>query len=356
MNVLDYTTGRDFCAIHGDSCEVLAGLPENSIGLSVSSWPFSDQYTYSASYNDLGNNPDDVAFFAQLDYLLPELYRVTMPGRMAIIHAKDRIVYGTKNNGNFCINPFSDDCIRAMTRHGWLFYGRITVATDPVRENSQTHRLTHGELKKDSTKVGVGMPEYVLLFRKPPSDTSDLYADDPVTSCDSEDYPLARWQIDANSLWRSNGNRLVLPWEANGYDYHAHVAHLQGLDDQGVLGRANGQPLPTNNPWCWWNIQRINVLNSNIARANEDEKHICPLQLDLIERCIQRWSNRGDVVLDYFGGIGSVAYVALQMGRKGVGIELKREYHQAAVQFLQGLEFEQAQPTMFDLLEREEAA
>jgi hypothetical protein len=138
INVLDYTTGRNYLMIHGDSCEVLAGLPENSIGLSVSSWPFSDQYTYSDSINDLGNNDGDGQFFEQMRYLLPELYRVTRPGRMAIVHAKDRIVYGSKSGGNFHINPFSDDCIRAMTRYGWLCYGRITVATDPVRENKQT--------------------------------------------------------------------------------------------------------------------------------------------------------------------------------------------------------------------------
>jgi hypothetical protein len=354
INVLDYTTGRNYLMIHGDSCEVLAGLPENSIGLSVSSWPFSDQYTYSDSINDLGNSDGDGQFFEQMRYLLPELYRVTRPGRMAIVHAKDRIVYGSKSGGNFHINPFSDDCIRAMTRYGWLCYGRITVATDPVRENKQTHRLTHGELKKDASKMGVGMPEYVLLFRKPPTDTSNLYADEPVTSCDSEDYPLGRWQIDANSLWRSNGVRLLQPWETNGYDYRAHVAHLQGLDEQGLLGRANGRPIPTDSPWVWWDINRLDVLNAELANTNRaDEAHICPLQLDLTERCIQRWSNPGDVVLDPFAGLGTVPYVALQMGRKAVGIDLKREYYQAAVRFLQSLEFKQQQPTFFDLLEQE---
>ena len=158
-------------------------------------------------------------------------------------------------------------------------------------------------------------------------------------------YTLPRWQLDANSLWRSSGERQRLPWEQDGYSYAAHVAYLEDLDQKIQLGRAHGRPVPTDNPWVWWDISRIKVLNGRVAKEAEDEKHIRPLQLDLIERCITRWSNAGDVVLDYFAGIGSVPYVALQLGRRGVGVELKRSYFEVARRFLDDLELQQAQPT-----------
>lgn len=338
---------------HGDSVFVLSAMPANSIHLSVSSWPFSDQYMYSPSANDMGNCNNDAEFFEQMDYLLPELHRVTVPGRMAIVHCKDRIVYGTKNNGYFYIEPFSDKCLAAMMKHGWLFYGRITVATDPVRENAQTNRLGHGELQKDSTRIGIGMPEYLLIFRKPHAKTAKggTWSDEPVTSLTpGNGYSLPRWQIDANSLWRSSGNRHLLPYERDGYDYHAHVCHLEALDARHELGRANGERIPCDHPLVWSDIQRTAVLNSRMAKEQSDERHICPLQTDLIERCITRWSNPDDVVLDYFMGIGSVAVVALEQGRKAIGAELKESYYDTAVRYLRETEMHLSQPTLFDLL------
>lgn len=328
--------------------QVLAGIPENRIGLSVSSWPFLDQYTYSSSVRDAGNNASPGDFFYQLGFILEGLFRVTIPGRWTIVHAKDHIVYGSETDtGMMEVYPFSDECVTHMKAAGWRYQGRIFIDTDVVRENSQTHRLTYGELRKDASKHGVGMPEYALLFRKPPTDRARAYSDQPVTACGGADYPLSRWQLDAHSHWRSSDERL--PFEQGGYDYHAHLDYLAELDRQGRLSRANGQPIPTDSPWCWWDIQRMDVLNSSMARGNEDERHICPLQLGFIERCIQRWSNPGDVVLDYFAGIGSVPYRAVQMGRYGVGIELKQEYYTAACRFLSDLEFQQSQPTLFDL-------
>lgn len=347
--VLDQDIGQSYAYYHGDSTEVIKGIGDGEVHLSISSWPFSDQYSYSPSPRDFGNNDGDGPFFAQMAYLLPELYRVTQPGRWAIVHAKDRIVYGSKAvDGVMEIEPFSDRCIVAMRSAGFKFQGRITVATDPVRENKQTNRLTHGELRKDSSKMGVGMPEYLLLFRRPPSDTSKQYSDVPVTSCaNTAEYSLARWQLDAASDWRSDGKRLLQPYEIDGYDYRAHVAHLESLDKRGLLGRANGQRRPADSPWLWWDIQRTDVLNADIQRAN-GEPHICPLMLDLIGRCIQRWSNASELVFDYFGGIGSVPYVAVQQGRRGVGIELKQQYFDVAAQFLRGVELAQTQMSMFE--------
>lgn len=349
----DQTFGERFALYHGDSVLTLPGLPDASVGLSVSSWPFSDQYAYSASVNDFGNCDGDADFFAQMDYLLPELLRVTIPGRFAIVHCKDRIIYGSRNDGWRHIEPFSDKVTAAMRRHGWLFFGRITVATDPVRENAQTNNLPYSELKKDASRFGAGMPEYLLLFRRPHTKTAEggQWSDTRVELC-AESYTLPRWQLDANSLWRSDGKRSLLPYEVEGYSYAAHIAYLEDLDQKMLLGRAHGQPVPTDNPWVWWDISRIDVLNGRVARESEDEKHICPLQLDLIERCITRWSNPGEVVLDYFAGIGSVPYVALKLGRLGMGIELKRSYYEVARRYLAGLEFDQSQPTLFDLLDR----
>jgi hypothetical protein len=353
----DMSIGERYALYHGDSVLALPGIPDNSIGLSISSWPFSDQYAYSPSINDFGNCEDDADFFQQMTYLLPDLLRTTIPGRFAIVHCKDRIIYGSRNNGVRHIEPFSDKVTAAMRQHGWLFYGRITVATDPVRENAQTNNLPYSELKKDASRFGVGMPEYLLLFRKPHVATTEggSWSDARIDSISDDSYGLPRWQLDANSFWRSSGERQHLPWEQGGYSYAAHVAYLEELDRKILLGRAHGQPLPVDNPWIWWDIQRIKVLNGKVAKQAEDEKHICPLQYDLIERCITRWSNPGDVVLDYFMGIGSIPWQAIKMGRKGLGIELKRSYYELACRFLAEQELQLAQPQMFDMAELEAA-
>lgn len=344
--------GERYALYHGDCVLAMPGLPDASVGLSVSSWPFSDQYAYSPSLHDFGNCDGDEDFFAQMTYLLPELLRVTIPGRFAIVHCKDRIIYGSRNDGWRHIEPFSDKVTTAMRAAGFLFYGRITVATDPVRENAQTNNLPYSELKKDASRFGVGMPEYLLLFRRPHTKTAEggQWSDERVTLTE-EDYSLPRWQLDANSVWRSDNKRKKLPWEESGYSYAAHVAYLEELDRRILLGRAHGQPLPTDNPWVWWDISRIAVLNGRLAKENEDEKHICPLQTDLTTRCIERWSNKGDVVLDYFAGIGTVPVMALKLGRRGVGFELKKSYYQVASRYLAEEELRQNQPTMFDLLD-----
>lgn len=348
----DSTIGASYALYHGDCVLALPGLPDASIGLSVSSWPFSDQYAYSPSVNDFGNCDGESDFFLQMDYLLPELLRITIPGRFAIVHCKDRIIYGSRNNGYRHVEPFSDKVTEAMRRHGWLFFGRLTIVTDPVRENNQTNNLPYSELKKDASRFGAGMPEYLLLFRRPHTATAEggSWSDERVDSLADENYGLPRWQLDANSFWRSSG-RTLLPWEQDGYDYAAHVAYLEDLDRKILLGRAHGQDLPTDSLWVWWDISRIDVLNGRMAREAEDEKHICPLQLDLIERCITRWSNPGDIVLDPFAGIGSVPFQALKLGRRGVGIELKRSYYVWACKFLADLELQLAQPNFLHLVE-----
>lgn len=342
--------GEGWQVMQGDAVNWLRRMESNSIHLGVSSWPFSDQYMYSASLADFGNCANDDHFFEQMDYLLPELFRVTIPGRLQMVHAKDRIVYGTKNNGYFEIEPFSDRCVAAMRKHGFLFVGRITIATDPVRENNQTNRLGYGRLLKDASTVHLGMPEYGLLFRKPHTQTAQggMWSDERVV-LDEAEYSLARHQLDSNSTWRTSGERLRYPYEVDGYDYDKHLAYLEQLDRQGKLGRANGQPLPTDAANVWWDINRADVLNAKLARHSNDERHICPLQLDFTERSIQRWSRPGERVLDYFGGIGSVAYKAVLARRVGIILELKPEYAVWAVKHCREAEASMGQLTLADL-------
>ena len=336
----------------GDSVLALRELPPDSVHLSLSSWPFSDQYMYSANVYDFGNCQNDDDFARQMAFLLPELLRVTISGRMALVHAKDRTVYGTKNAGFRYIEPFSDRCVEMMARAGWLYYGRITIATDPVHENNQTNSLGYSNLQKDASRIGVGMPEYLLLFRKPhrPTAAGGTWSDEPVEL--PSGYSLPRWQVDANSLWRSNG-RILAPWETGGYDYHAHIEAMEEKDERGELGRANGPLLPTDCPAVWWNVKRFNVLNGRMAREQQDERHVCPLQLDVCERAIVRWSNPGDLVLDYFMGVGSVGVTALQLGRRAIGIELKRSYWEAASRYLEQVGLAATQRSLADLLEVE---
>ncbi len=368
--------------------------PDNSQDLIVTSIPFGTQYEYCEALNDFGHNDDNNAFWEQMDFLIPELYRVLAPGRVACIHVKDRIRFGNVTGLGFpTVEPFSDECSTAFRKHGFAQLGRITIDTDVVRENSQTYRLGWTEMVKDGTKMGCGCCEYVLLFRKPQTDTSRGYADKPVTKrggkacptcgragkrseCKSkqcgvtaDDYTLAQWQIDAAGVWKSAPNRLPSPevmaamalgdlkraWaafcETNRYDLRKHEAACQALLDKGRL--PSGWMLfnpASNNPDIWTDINRISTLNSQQSQRNETQ-HVCPLQIDIIERCIRRYSNPGDTVFDPFLGIGSTAYQALRMGRNASGCELNPAYYDTAIGYAESAIAEAEVPTLFDLLE-----
>ena len=244
---------------------------------------------------------------------------------------------------------------------------RITIDTDVVRENAQTYRLGWSENAKDSSKMGAGMPEYVLVFRKAPSDMSDGYADEPVTKS-KEDYTRADWQLDAAGLWRSNGNRLPDPeilkhmplnasralWRkysvSGGYSHAEHVALCRALEDAGSLPSGYMLfPPVSRKADIWDDIHRMLTLNTELSARNL-EKHVCPLQLDIIERCIRRYSNEGDIILDPFMGVGSVAVGALKMKRKALGCELNADYWKVSCQFAEREEAELETPTLFDIM------
>jgi hypothetical protein len=216
--------------------------------------------------------------------------------------------------------------------------------------------------------MGVGCPEYILLFRKRPTDNSTAYADEPVTK-DKADYSRARWQLDAHGFWRSNGNRCISTEELKTvptarlqkvyteysnthiYDYEAHVDLAETLDKEKRLPSSFMCLAPAS--WAtdvWTDITRIRTLNSTQARRNE-QMHVCPLQLDIVERIINRYSNKGDTVLDPFGGLMTVPMTAVKMGRYGIGIELNADYFRDGVGYLKAAEDEMDTPTLFDYLE-----
>lgn len=356
-----------FRAINNDCVIELATWSDNQVDEIVTSIPFGNQYEYSPAFEDFGHNPTNAEFFAQMDYLVPHLLRVLKPGRLACIHVKDRIRFGAQHGtGVPTVDRFSDKTADAFEKHGFFFLGRITIDTDVVRENAQTYRLGWSENAKDSTKMGVGMPEYVLLFRKPHTDLTAAYADMPVTK-DKGIYLRADWQIDAESFWKSDGNRLPdpeilsgMPMENIGrlwrqhckvkrYDWNEHVAVCKELEMRGRLPASFMLfPPVSNHPGIWTDIARMRVLNSEQSKRNE-EHHVCPLQLDIVNRLITRYSNLGEIVLDPFAGIYTVPYQAVHLGRIGWGIELSHEYWRCGVGYCEQAEREHSMPTLFDL-------
>jgi hypothetical protein len=300
-----------------------------------------------------------------MDYLTPEVVRALKPGRMYCVHAKDRIVFGSvSGDGMYSVNEFSDRCVAHLKKHGLRYMGRITIVTDVVRENNQTYRLGWSEQCKDGTKMGCGMPEYVLLFRKLPSDTTNSYADEPVKH-EKKQYSRGRWQFDAHSLWRSSGDRFLSPEEVRKldfqtlrklwhkysgthvYNFEQHVELAEALEDGGFLPSSFMLLDPvSHSEYVWDDVVRMRTLNSSQSQR-QAALHTCPLQFDIVERLIERYSNPGDLVLDPFGGIGTVAYCALKMHRRGYTIELSPEYHADAVSYLRAIEADVPMPTLF---------
>lgn len=362
--------GKNWTAVNNDCCEETARMPDNSVDLIVTSIPFSNHYEYTASYNDFGHNENTARFFEQMDYLSPQLLRILKPGRVFACHVKDRVLFGNATGmGMPTMEPFHAQCIQHYMRHGFAYFGMITVVTDVVRENNQTYRLGWTEQCKDGSKMGVGCPEYILLFRKLPSDRSKAYADEPVVKS-KEDYTRAQWQIDAHGFWRSSGDRLISKEELmkadvskiqslyrkysreTVYDYDAHVELAKKLDEDGHLPATFMVVAPGS--WTdqvWDDINRMRTLNTTQSQQGR-VMHVCPLQLDIVDRLINRYSNEGDLVLDPFGGLGTVALEAIKAKRRGYTIELNNDYFRDAVGYLRDYEDTRCQTlSLFDLIE-----
>jgi len=364
MHVIGNATvyNEDTTIIHNE-------MKDNSTGMILTSIPFGDHYEYSDNYNDFGHNDGNEEFFKQMDFLTPNLFRTLKPGRIAAIHVKDRIRYSYQNGHGFTsIERFSDKTCDHFEKHGFVFVGRITITTDVVRENNQTYRLTWGEQRKDATKMGVGIPEYVLLFRKPPSNASNAYADEPVVK-KIDEYLLSLWQLDAHAYWKSSGNRFLSSEELKMYDVEKifnlwkhhdkhHVydfkEHLRVCEDLYKTNRLSKLfmtlPPTSSNDLVWTDINRMNTLNANQVNRKR-EKHICPLQLDIIERLIYRFTNKGDLVDDPFGGLFSTAYKCLELGREAISAELNSDYYDDGLFYLKSIEYRISAPTLFDLEE-----
>lgn len=356
-------------AVNNDCVEETSRMPDNSVDLIHTSIPFANHYEYTPSYNDFGHTDSNGHFWDQMDFLTPQLHRILKPGRIAAIHVKDRILFGNATgDGMPTCDSFHEETSLHFQKHGFRKIGMITVDTDVVRENNQTYRLGWSEQCKDGSKMGVGCPEYILLFRKLPSDRSTAYADEPVVKS-KEEYTRAQWQLDAHAHWRSSGNRMLTKDELanlsvddlqrvyrkfsreNVYDYQDHVALAKQLDENGKLPAIFMVVAPAAiNDDIWDDINRMRTLNTSQSMKNR-QLHVCPLQLDIVERIINRYSNPGDLVLDPFGGIMTVPMQAVKLGRRGYGIELNNGYFRDGVGYLTAAEQEATMPTLFDFME-----
>jgi DNA modification methylase len=331
-------------------------MSENSVDLILTSIPFATQYEYTPSYNDFGHTDNIPHFLQQMDFLTPELFRILKPGRNLVIHVKDRIMPGGLTGWGFqVVQPFHADCIYHYQKHGFAYLGMKTIVTDVVRENNQTYRLGWTEQCKDGTRMGVGMPEYLLIFRKPPTDSSKGYADEPVVKS-KEEYSRARWQLDAHAFERSSGNRLLIYDDLKGlpanqiyrlfrdhskteiYDFEKHVQIGESLESDHML--PSGFMLIPPQSWSpdvWTDITRMRTLNG-AQWSKGKEFHICPLQFDIVDRVLTQMSQPGETILDPFSGIGTVALRAVKLDRQGIGIELNPSYHADAVFWLKKME------------------
>jgi len=378
--------GENFTYVNNDNVLELPRIASDSVGLILSSIPFEMQYEYSPNYADYGHCESSEEFWEQMDYSTPEAYRTLIPGRICAIHIKDRIIPGGINGLGFqTVSPVHIKCINHFIKHGFHYIGMKTIVTDVVRENSQTYRLGWTEQCKDGSKMGVGMPEYLLLFRKAPTDSSNAYADIPVvkqkreydkTAGDftSKGYSRARWQMDAHGFTRSCGDRLLNPKEVavlesdaiyklfrthslgEIWDFEQIVKIAETVEAAGKL--PPGFMLLQPQSWSsevWTDITRMLTLNGT-QWSNGKEAHVCPMQFDIADRVIEQMSNPGDLVLDYFGGLGTVPLRAIKKGRRGYGIELNPVYFLDAVGYLKAEELKQNVPTLFDLVGEEIAS
>ena len=360
--------GNAVC-VNNDTVEETKKLADNSRDLIVSSIPFGDHYEYSHNYNCFGHNHGNSEFWKQMDFLTPELHRVLRPGRIAAIHVKDRIQYSYQNGTSFTtISDFAAETSMHFQKHGFYLMGKISVTTDVVRENNQTYRLGWSEQCKDASKMGVGLPEYIYLFRKAPTEMNNAYGDVPISKT-KDDYTRPLWQIDAHAYWKSSGNRLLSSedvarmdvsavcklWKNNDltevYNYAKHLELSEELEKLGKLSSLF-MTLPThsNNELVWTDINRMNTLNANQANKKK-EKHICPLQLDIIERLINRFSSEGEEVFDPFGGLLSTSFIASKLKRKSRCHELNTQYFTDGLYHLKAQEYKLSIPTLFDILD-----
>ena len=274
MKVLDQVTENKYAVYNGDSCEVVKAIPDNSIHYTIFSPPFASLYTYSNSDRDMGNSKGDDEFYNHFIYLAKELYRITMPGRLLSFHCMD-LPLMKERDGVIGLKDFPSIIRQIFEDCGFIYHSKVTIWKNPVTEMQRTKALglLHKQIRKDSAMNRQGIPDYIVTMRKPGENPERV-------SHTHETFPVDVWQNYASPVWMD--------------------------------------------------IRQSDTLQKKSAREDKDERHICPLQLEVIQRCIELWTNPGDIVLDPFAGIGSVPYVAVTMGRRGIGVELKESYYKQA--------------------------
>jgi DNA modification methylase len=334
---INQTIGERFALYHGDSCQVLRGIPDNSIDYSVSSPPFEDLYVYSDSVADLGNAKNSHEFFRHYTYIIKELHRILVPGRIVDVHCKDLPSY-FGHHGAAGLRDFPGTIIRAFERAGFQYSSRVTIWKDPEIEAQRTNNsgLLYGMLCKDSTCSRMGMPDYLLSFRKWQG-LEGLTGPKPVVSEEGHSDRFQRYvglnPPDPSDIAQRYGLRCPPrtaegKWPSVNPFEPGTPAHRQWSIR---VWRLYASPV-------WFDINQTRVLNVRIVKDDADEKHLCPLQLDVIDRGIQLRTNPGDTVLTPFAGVGSEVVQAVEAGRYGIGVELKESYYRQAAAALTAME------------------
>ena len=306
-----------FHLMKGDSCIEIKRIPDNSVDLIIFSPPFSSLFTYSNYIHDMGNNDSHEEFFKQYSFLLHDLYRILKPGRLMVCHTKDLAVY--KNSSGYTgLYNFTKDHDTAVEAIGFKYHSKINIWTDPVLEmqRTKTQRLLYKQLRKDSSYTGVGLPEYCTIYRKWEGNEEDWT---PINNKTKDNFPLDVWQSWASPTWSVEKD---------------DIEHVQDvMSDYKVA--------------TWMDIKRTDVLNNHEGTDIGDEKHIAPLQLSVIRRCVQMWSNPGETVFTPFLGIGSEVYESVKLDRYGIGIELKDKYFDTACKNLNNVVLNKKQLSLF---------
>lgn len=294
MNIMGQAHGQNWSLYHGDCVHVIGDMPENSVDFSVYSPPFVSLFTYSSSELDMGNSDGNADFFEKYSFLIREKFRVTRSGRLTAVHCSDMPLRKWKD-GKIGLYDFPGDIIRAHEAAGWTYHGRVTIWRCPVVEMTRTKALglLYKQLKKDSGKSRPGLCDYLLIFRKEGDNEFPI-------GHETAEFPVEQWQEWASPVWMT--------------------------------------------------VRQTRTLNVAMAKEEKDERHLCPLQLDVIERALVLYSNPGDVVLSPFAGIGSEGVVSLKLGRRFVGVELKESYFRQAARFLEGAESAAAMPDLLSLM------
>lgn len=292
--VIDQVITDKYALYQGDCVEVVKGIPDDSIGFSIFSPPFASLFVYSNSYRDMGNSKSDEEFWNHFRFLIPELYRVMKSGRNIAVHCANIPAMKFKD-GYIGLKDFRGDIIRAFQAEGFIYHSEVCIWKDPLIEATRTKSkgLMYKQVKKDSAQIKQGTPDYLVVVKKPGENP------DPIENEEGSIYD---------------------------YDFIGEDGPKRSQTEQysHEVWRRYASPV-------WMDIRQSNTLNFRIARSNKDERHICPLQLDVIERALFMWSKKGDVVLSPFAGIGSEVYQAVRMGRFGIGIELKESYFNTCV-------------------------